>query len=117
MAFHGWEQVERAHALVVLKRLQELFSKQERWIEWPLAEDKDGEEVKPSDPTATKFCLLGACELFAARNHSKPLSDFVECAVYEYLDDLSGGEIIKGKTGYAEEFAMIVMATKELSDD
>lgn len=114
MSFHGWEQVEAEQVIALLKRLQELFVSEERWMSWPLAENKDSIEVSPSDPTATKFCLMGACQVLSEKAHAKPLSDFVDCATREFLDDLSGNELIKGKYSWAEEMTLIELGLAEL---
>ena len=115
--FHEWSSVNPDQALSLLKALQEFFNKEEKWIEWPLAMNDKDIEVKSNDPTATKFSLLGACELITRSAHKQPLADCVDCATREFLDDLSGGELIKGKMSYAQEMELIIEGIKELETD
>jgi len=112
--FHGWKDVDQEQVLHILKKLNALFTNQSRWLFWPLAENDTGNEVKPTDPSATKFSLMGASELFTTQEYEKPLCDFVDCALREYLNDLSGDDIVLGKSNYDIEILVIKMAIEEL---
>lgn len=113
--FHNWQDVSKNQVLLILKKLEELFSDKDTWLFWPLAENNMGLEVKPTDPTATKFSLMGASELFTTQLYQKPLADYVDCALREYLNDLSGDDLIRGKCEWKDELLLIKMGVEELS--
>ena len=115
--FHQWRDPEPQHILKLLKQLQSLFSDPNKWISWPLAENYKGEEVKPSDPTAARYCLMGACQLFTETDYTLPLAWFVDCATREYLNDLSGDAIIHNKTTYEDEVRLINEAIEDIQKE
>jgi len=115
--FYGWDTVEKEQSLALLKKLEALFSDSEKWIYWPIATTSDDIEVAPTDPKATKFSLMGACELFTKQDYESPQSEFVDCATREYLNSLSNDDILHGKTNYDDEMLLIKMAIGELSKD
>lgn len=115
--FYGWQFVEPEFALRLLLQLEQLFSDPQKWISWPIATNERDEEVKPLDPSATKFSLMGATEKLAHNDYVWPLSGCVDCAVREYLNDLSGDAIIQNKTNYADEMNLIKAAIEELQKE
>ena len=114
--FQGWRDVEQEQVLHVLKKLKELFADKDKWIDWPLAEDETGLEVKPDNPKAVKFCLMGASELFTKQQYEKPLCDYIECAVRDYLNELTNNDLILGKLDYDGEMLALNMGIEELDD-
>lgn len=112
--FQGWEKVDKAQVLSLLKQLEELFKEKEKWIDWPLSEDEKGIDIKPDDPKAAKFNLMGASELFTSKEYEKPLCDFIDCATREYLNELSGEDLIHGRLDYEHEMLLLRMAIEEL---
>ena len=46
--------------LTDLAALKELLSDPDRWTQGAMARDIDGYEVRPSNPRACRFCLVGA---------------------------------------------------------
>ena len=117
MSFHGWEKVNLEQALDLLKNVQELFTDEKKWIYWPIAQNDKSIEVQSIDPSATQFCLMGALESITQKKYEQPLASYIECATFEYLDDLSGNELMKGKFSYKEEVTLIAEAIKELEKD
>ncbi len=115
--FHKWKDVEPNQALKLLYQLKALFADQAKWISWPLAEDAKGNEIPPTDPKATRFCLMGACEMLTDQDYVLPLAWFVNCAVREYLNDLSADALIHGKTRYEDEVALIEEAILDIEKE
>ena len=113
--FLDWKDVELSHVIDLLRLLQALYSDEENWIDWPIAVDSNGLEVLPDDPTAIKWCMIGATEKLAALNHEKPLCDFVAVATREYLNDMSDDKLIKGSTSYEDEITLIQLALEDLT--
>lgn len=112
--FQDWRDVSDKQVLRILKKLEELFTNEEAWIYWPLAQDKYGNEVKPTDPTAAKFSLMGASELYTTELYNKPLCDFIDCALRDYLNELSGDDLIHGRCDWKDEMLLIKMGIGEL---
>ena len=112
--FQNWRDVNKNQVLLILKKLEALFTDRDTWIFWPIAENNRGIEVKPTDPSATKFSLMGASELYTTQIYKKPLADYVDCALREYLNELSGEDLIRSKCGYEEEIMLIRMAIQEV---
>lgn len=115
--FLNWEYVEVAHIINLLQQLQQFYIDPNRWCDWPLASDDKGIALSPLDPKATKFCLQGACDYLCAQEYVQPLADCVNCATREYLDELSGSDLIHGKCDYETEMELIAMAISELTKE
>ncbi len=115
--FLNWEYVEPSFVLRLLQQLQQFFIDPKCWLYWPLAEDGYGHEISPFNPKAMKFCLQGACDYLCAQEYVQPLADCINCATREYLDELSGSDLIHGKCDYETEMALITMAISELIKD
>lgn len=115
--FLGWEQVTREQVLKNLHSLRELFSIETNWITWPLAENLSGVEADPSSPEAIRWCLAGASEKLTKQSYPAPLSDFIDCATRDYLNDLSDENLIKGNLTYQDEFALICLAIDDLEKE
>jgi|SRR5579885_723514 len=113
--FQNWQDVNKDQVLNILKKLDDLFVDPNKWIFYPNAIDEKGNEVKTTDPKAVKFSLYGASEMFAIQAHSKPLCDFVDCALREYLNELSSDDLVLGKCEYEDERLLIRMGIEELS--
>lgn len=113
--FHGWP-IEKSQCLKLLKQLLGLYENKDKWIYWPIAVDDNGIEVKPNNPKAVKYSLIGACELFTAE-YKEPENEFIDCATREFLNDLSNDNLIHGKCDYDEEMDLIKMAIKELEKE
>ncbi len=45
----------------MLKEARELLSDESRWCKFALAKDSDGKGVGINDPSATQWCIAGAC--------------------------------------------------------
>lgn len=115
--FYGWEQVTKEQVLNLLLSLRDLFQDESRWINWPLAANALGQEVIPTDPHATAWCLPGATEKLVTEMYLYPLSTFIDCAGREFLNDLSEELLIKGTMDYRQEFALICQGIEELNKD
>ncbi len=113
--FLDWKDVEQSHVVGLLSLLQELFSDEEKWVDWPIAVDSHGLEVSPLDTTATRWSMIGATEKLAGLLCEKPLCDFVAVATREYLNDLSDDKLIKGSTSYEDEITLIQLALEDLT--
>ena len=60
------------------KPLKELLSSQDRWCQEELAKDEHGNNVRPRNPNAVRFCLLGAIiKLYESRPRHYLLADFI----------------------------------------
>jgi hypothetical protein len=116
MAFFGWNDIYPSQVLILLKRTRELFVRPERWIYFPFALDANGNEVIPTDAAAVQWALTGALDKFA---QGSPAPDFLSCAARDFLNDISGGQLVRGKLTYEDELILLDLAiehlTKELS--
>jgi hypothetical protein len=45
--------------------LKSILSSEDKWTRHTRARDKDGNRVEPTDPSAIRFCLQGACSKVA----------------------------------------------------
>lgn len=106
--FYGWRDVESEHVIQLLGSVRKMFSDPSAWIAHPRAEDASGNEVSPHSSTAVKWSLLGAGERCAETIFADPLCNYVECAMREYLDDISSGKAIH-TTNYEDEYNLICL--------
>lgn len=113
--FQNWEQVNKEQVLNILKKLDDLFEDPNKWIFYPNAIDENDNEVKTIDPKAIRYSLYGASEMFSIKEHPKPLCDFVDCALREYLNELSSDDLVIGKCEYEDERLLIRMGIEDLS--
>ena len=121
MAFYGWKHVEQEHVAILLGAVKKVFADPNKRLLWPRAENESGQEISPFSTEASKWSLLGAGEMCATAIFSNPLDRYVECAMRDFLDDISDGKSIHGMT-YEDEFALIslgheLLETKETSDE
>jgi hypothetical protein len=114
MPFHDWEQVSKEQVFFVLGELKTLFSDRETWIDWPEALDEHGITVEPLDEYARKFSLSGASFKIAASKYPSPLSNFVDCAVRDYLSDMTNEGLIGKLLSYEDEYALICLGYESL---
>lgn len=115
--FMQWEYVEKTQVLKLLVQLRDFYADENNWIFWPLATDGYGVEVKPTDPKASKWALMGACDLLLDRDYVQPLADCINCATREYLNELSNDDLLHGKCQWKDEFALINKGIEELGND
>lgn len=112
--FLDWKDVEKEHVLYLLTEVRQLFSNQEKWIDYPSSVDLLGQTVNPDSEKAVKWNLLGATELLSSQKYNKPLCDFIAVATREYLNFLSDDKLIKGTFSYDDELALIDLGIEEL---
>ncbi len=100
----------------MLAGVKRLFADPDQWIVFPRAEDASGLSVPPGSSQAVRWCMLGAGERCAEAIFDKPLSDYVECAMREFLDDISDGKFEKGMS-YDDEYALVCLGYEFLKGD
>lgn len=113
--FHHWRDVEQEQVYYVLGQLKDLFSDQKKWIDWPIALDEHNTDVAPTDKSAVKWCLMGASIKFAKEQYGEPLCYFIDCATRNYIEDLSGENIIGKMIPYDKEYELITTAYELLA--
>lgn len=115
--FYGWESVQKEQVQLLLSQLIELFSSPDNWIFWPIATNADGFEVEPTSKDAVKWSLMGACEFFTSQHYPEPMSGIISSATREYLNDLSGDDLIHGLLSYEKEMSLLLEAVKDLKEE
>lgn len=114
MAFQGWQDVNNKAALYLLTELHELFSDPSKWISWPLAINAAGEEVNPRSPDAVAWSLMGASTKLAQATYPLPIADFIDCAVRDFLNEISDNKLFGKMLSYDDEYALICLALEHL---
>ena len=112
--FYEWARVEREDVILLLSAVKKLFADPDKWVFWPRAENSNGQEVSPHSDDAVRWCLLGAAERCAETLFDKPICDFVECAMRDFLNDLSDDKLSHGMT-YDDEYALICLGHEFLT--
>jgi hypothetical protein len=112
MPFFDWRDVEPPQVLELLKQVRQFFNTPECWVYFPFAVNASGKEVAPIDPLAIKWSLSGALDKFA---HGLPHADFLVCAARDFLNDISGGQLFRGKLGYDDELILLDLGIEHLS--
>ncbi len=113
--FQEWKDVDEEQVLFVLKEIHTLFSNPNNWIEWPLAINEKGIEVLPSSADAKKWSLMGASIKYASSNYPSPLSDYIDCALRDFLNEISDDARLKSFLSYDDEFAIISLGLEKLN--
>lgn len=112
----AWETVSKQNVIDLLSALKKFYADASRWIDYPRAEDINGKEIDPHSDLAVRWCLMGAGEKLGLPLFGSPLSDYVECATRELLDELSDGKHAHGMS-YGDEYALICLAHEHLTKE
>jgi hypothetical protein len=101
-----------------LRMTRELFLTPKTWVYWPKAVDTLGQEIDPTNEKAYQWSLSGAFEKFAWQelwDISEP--NYLICAAQDFLNDTSGGQLIRGKLDYDDEMILLDLGIEHLAKE